>query len=176
MKNVLLGTFLLFLWAACQAPAPKQETSSSVPSLELPYQATYTADWEDDASHYVSDEDLKMVLQGYKHWESGNIDAMLAAFNDTMEVTYSAGPMRVEPKANLKNLWQKGRDSLSQVSIQMQSWHKMYSPATQDAYIAVWYKEYDTYKDGRKDSAEFHDLNLIKNSKISWISTYRRPL
>jgi hypothetical protein len=52
----------------------------------------------------------------------------------------------------------------------------MYSTDKKDGYIVTWYKEYDTYKNGKVDSAAFHDINQLKDGKIVWYSQYRRPL
>jgi len=34
----------------------------------------------------------------------------------------------------------------------------------------------ETYKDGRVDSAYWHDVNMVKNGKIVWYSQYKRPI
>jgi len=43
-------------------------------------------------------------------------------------------------------------------------------------YVNVWYKEIDTYKTGRVDSANFSDVNQIKNGKLTWLSQYKQRL
>ena len=43
-------------------------------------------------------------------------------------------------------------------------------------YINTWYKEIDTYKTGRIDSANYSDINQVKNGKITWYSSYKQKL
>ncbi|MBK9570608.1 MAG: hypothetical protein IPO53_12315 [Chitinophagaceae bacterium] len=73
-------------------------------------------------------------------------------------------------------MWGTNRDSLSSVKIDMESWNKMYATDKKEGYIVTWYKEYDTYKTGKVDSASYHDINLLKNGKIVWYSQYKRPM
>jgi hypothetical protein len=43
-------------------------------------------------------------------------------------------------------------------------------------WVGVWYKETDTYKTGKVDSAFYQDDNNVKNGKMVYISSKRRPL
>jgi hypothetical protein len=79
-------------------------------------------------------------------------------------------------KAGLMDLWSKHRDSLSSVKITVDAWTKDHSIDKNDDYILVWYKEIDTYKSGKVDSASFADINQMKKGKISWYSQFRQEL
>ena len=52
----------------------------------------------------------------------------------------------------------------------------MRSEKQKDSIVVVWYKQIDTYKSGRVDSAHYHDINMVKGGKIVWYSQYKRPL
>ena len=41
--------------------------------------------------------------------------------------------------------------------------------------LLTWYKEIDTYKTGKVDSAYYHDINGIKDGKINYYDQYKRP-
>jgi hypothetical protein len=41
--------------------------------------------------------------------------------------------------------------------------------------VATWYIERDKYKNGKVDSAYYHDINVLKNGKIVVYSAYRKP-
>lgn len=144
--------------------------SSSTPA-DLPYKATYTANWDDA----VSDADLKMVLQSYKDWETGNIEGLSKAMADTASVDMNDGTHMRVSNADLMKRWGTYRDSLSSVKIEMATWRKMHDIDSNNHFVIVWYDEWDTYKNGKVDSATYHDINAVKDGKIVWYSQYKRP-
>ncbi len=182
MKKIFLCFCLAAFFISCNsnkektAPAGDGDTTGAVktdqPAGDLPYKASYSSSWSTD----VSDADLKMVLMSYKYWEQGNLTSLAGTMADTITVEMSNGDHLVKTNADLMKLWGTYRDSLSSVSIDMEGWQKMYSTDKKEAYIVTWYKETDTYKGGKVDSASYHDINQVKNGKITWYSQYKRPL
>ncbi len=181
MKKILLGLSLSVFLFSCnsgeeKAAAPAAETpvvaTADKPAADLPYKASYSSTWSTD----VSDADLKTVMMSYKDWETNNMPGLQGAFADTVTVEMNNGDHLVKSKGDLVTFWSKFRDSLSSVRIDMEGWHKMYSTDKKEGYVVTWYKEYDTYKGGKVDSASYHDINQLKNGKISWYSQYKRKL
>ena len=184
MKKILfcfsLGVFLLSCnngadkaaTPAADKPAEATAATADKAPAGLAYTASYSSTWSTD----VSDADLKMVLTSYKDWETGNMAGVQNAFTDTVMVEMNNGDHLVKSKADLVKMWTTFRDSLSNVRIDMEGWHKMYSTDKKEGYIVTWYKEYDTYKSGQVDSANYHDINQLKNGKISWYSQYKRKM
>jgi trans-aconitate methyltransferase len=111
----------------------------------------------------------------YKDWENNNISRLANAMADTIEVDVSSGEHFKKSNADLMKMWSTYRDSLSSVKIKVDAWQKMYSTDKKDGYIVVWYDETDTYKNGKVDSASYHDINQVKDGKIIWYSQYKRP-
>lgn len=138
---------------------------------DLPYTASYSSHFTQD----VPDADLKMVLMTYKNWQDAKLNDLGNSMGDTVVVDMSSGAHITKTRADLMKMWTTYRDSLSKVDIDMQGWQKLYEPAKKESYVVTWYKETDWYKDGRADSAYFHDINEIKNGKITWYSQYKRP-
>jgi ketosteroid isomerase-like protein len=179
MKKCILSCAAAIFLFACNEAKEKTEgkmedakmTSSATPT-DLPYTASYSSSWSSD----VSDADLKTVLMSYKNWETGDMAGLATRFADSVEVDMSSGQHMHDANADLMKYWGTYRDSLSAVRVDMQGWNKMYSTDKKDGYIVTWYKEYDTYKNGKVDSAAFHDINQLKDGKIVWYSQYRRPL
>ena len=162
-----LGAFLF----SCNNEKDKPAATEKTP-VDLPYTASYSSSWSTD----VSDADLKTVLTIYKDWADGNMSGLEKALADTIAVDGSSGDHIVKPKADMIKIWGIYRDSLSSIKIDMQGWHKMYSTDKKDGFIVTWYKEYDTYKNGKVDSASYHDINQVKDGKLIWYSSYKRPL
>lgn len=176
MKKILLLLSLSTALFACtgneaNVKGATTDSASAKAPADLPYKAAYTTNWTDR----VSDADLKVVLQSYKDWETNNMQGLASTLADSVEVDMSNGEHFKKSKADLMKLWSTYRDSLSSASIKMDTWHKMYAPDKNEAYIVTWYDETDTYKTGKVDSASYHDINQVKDGKIVWFSQYRRP-
>lgn len=174
-KLILFLPFAAFLWS-CNSDKEKTTagttTDSTVKStVDLPYTASFSNSWSTD----VSDADLKTVLTTYKDWENANITGLMSGMADTVAVDFASGDHVRLPKADLMKMWTTYRDSLSSVKIDMGAWQKMYATDKKESFIVTWYDETDTYKTGRVDSASYHDINQVKDGKITWYATYKRP-
>ncbi len=176
MKKILLCFFCGTVLLSCnndkvESAATATADSTAKSTVDLPYTASYSSSWSTD----VSDADLKMVLMTYKDWADGNISGLANSISDTLAVDMSSGEHMRKPKADIMKMWSTYRDSLSSVKIDMAGWQKMYSTDKKEGYIVTWYDETDTYKNGKVDSASYHDINQVKNGKITWYSQYKRP-
>jgi ketosteroid isomerase-like protein len=175
MKNYF-GLLILCFVIACNSSTEKKETAAAPAAekkaVDLPYKAAYAADWTQD----VSDEDLKMVLQSYKDWEDNNKAGLRSAFGDSVMVDMADGTHLNTKTDDIVKTFFTYRDSLTSSKIRMQSWAKLYSPEKKDGYVVTWYDQYDTFKSGKIDSATYHDINQVKNGKITWYAQYKRPL
>jgi len=172
MKKILLcfclGSFLL----SCNDDKDKGAiTVVGKPSVDLPYTASYGSNFTTD----VSDADLKTVMMSYKNWADGDMSALSATMGDTVTVDMSSGDHLVKTNADLMKMWGDYRDSLSSVTIDMQAWQKMYSNDHKEGHVIAWYKEIDTFKSGKVDSAYYSDINRVKDGKIVWYAQYKRP-
>lgn len=178
MRTNLFGFVLLCFMLSCNSNTEKKEAAEATApaaekkAVDLPYQALYTADWTQD----VSDADLKMVLQSYKDWEDNNKAGLRSAFGDSVAVDMSDGTHFNGKADDIVKTFFTYRDSLTSSKLKMQSWAKLYSPSKKDAYVVTWYDQYDTFKSGKIDSSTYHDINQVKNGKITWYAQYRRPL
>ena len=140
------------------------------PAVDLPYTASYSSSFTND----VSDADLKTVLMSYKDWADGNMTNVAKEYGDTLEWDRPNGEHYKLPNAGIMKMWGTYRDSLSSISIDMEAWQKMYSTDKKDSMVVTWYKEIDTYKGGKADSGYYHDINQLKNGKITWLGQYKR--
>jgi hypothetical protein len=177
MKKVLFILSIgIFLVSCKEQVKVKSASTTSEPSvatnLNLPYSPAYVADWNNN----VSDADLQTVMNSYKYWQDNNMPDLGKTMADSVSLDMSTGVHKWLSNADLMKMWNLYRDSLKSVKIVMQSWNKMYSPTKKEAYIVTWYDETDTYKNGKVDSATYHDINQLKNGKISWFSQYKRPM
>jgi hypothetical protein len=147
-------------------------TSATASSIKLPYEAQYTTEFTNN----VSDSDLLLVLNSYKYWENGDLKALRTTMGDSMSVIGNDGFKFSGRTDSLMNIWTKFRDSLSSVVITMDVWLKNHAVKDSSDFVNVWYKEIDTYKTGKVDSANYEDDNALKNGKITWFSSHKQKL
>lgn len=176
MKKILFCFFCGTILISCNnekdtATATVVATDTAKGTMDLPYTAIFSSSWSTD----VSDADLKAVLMTYKNWSDGNITALAGDMGDSVEVDMSSGEHFKKSNADLMKYWSTYRDSLSAIKIDMHAWQKMYSTDKKESFVVTWYDETDTYKNGKVDSASYHDINQIKNGKIVGYSQYKRP-
>ena len=176
MKRMMICSCLAILLFSCNSSKEKPvavdtKDTTSKTMIDLPYKASFSSEWSDD----VSDADLKTVIVSYKDWADGNMSKVAEAYGDTLAWDRSTGEHLRLPKADIMKMWSIFHDSLSSVTIDMQAWHKMHSTDLKESFIVTWYKEIDTYKNGKADSGYYHDINRVENGKITWVEQYKRP-
>lgn len=173
MKKIILGFITLTAFCiACTAKKEQAKMSSTASSIKLPYEAMYTTDFTNN----VSDSNLLLVMNSYKYWETADIATLRTTMGDSMSVDGSDGFKFNGLTDSLMKTWQTSRDSMSSIVIKMNVWLKNHSVKDGMDYINVWYKEIDTYKTGRVDSANYSDVSGLKNGKIIWFSSYKQKL
>ena len=172
----MLLTASIFFFS-CSQPAEKEEpkatgTATEVkPAIDLPYSPSYSSNFTQE----IPDAHLKTVLESYKYWETGDFDKLGATLGDSVWFANSRGEEKMYARNDLMTMWKTSRDSLSGVKIDMAAWQKMKSDKGHNI-IATWYRETDTYKTGKVDSLDYHDLNITDSTgKIVWYSQYRKP-
>ena len=168
---------MLALSVAILSCNSKEETTDDMASakrssISLPYEASYTSEFTNN----VPDSELLVVLNSYKAWENGDMNALRATMGDSMYVNGATGFKFAGLTDSLMKEWQTSRDSMSSVKITMEVWTKNHAVKDSSNYINVWYKEIDTYKTGRVDSANYEDDNAMKDGKIIWFSQHKQVL
>ena len=160
------------LLASCKSGSTSTSSDAKKDSVAMPYKATYTTTWAlSDSSKYVQSE-----LQSLKDWEDNKLSNGSTYFGDTVTFLHWSGMKLSLKRDSLLKVFQKFRDSLSSVKIEVATWINTHSMDNKTDWVNVWYKETDTYKTGKVDSAFYNDANMIKNGKIVFILDQRRTL
>ena len=172
MKKYIFGIMLLSAcMTACNSKDEKTSNGTGS-SVKLPYEASYATDFTND----VSDSSLLLVLNSYKYWETGDMKGLRSTLNDSTYFYGATGFKFIGLTDSAMKTFALTRDSLSSVKITMDVWLKNHSVKDSADYINVWYKETDTYKTGKVDSAYYEDDNRLKNNKIIWTSSHRQTI
>lgn len=176
MKKFIFGIFVLSATViGCnnkEDGKTSDNTKTSASSIKLPYEASYGTEFNSN----VSDSNLLNVLNTYKYWESGDMKGLRSTMGDSIYVDAADGFKFKGLADSMTHTWQTYRDSLSSVKITMNVWLKNHSLKDSMDYINVWYKEIDTYKSGKVDSAKYEDDNGVKNGKLIWYSSHKQIL
>ena len=174
IPKIFVFIAFVFVFISCQNKEDKDDNKMTTSSSNI--QLPYTAGYDNNFNNNVSDSDLLLVLNSYKYWESGDMNALRSTMGDSVAVDAADGFKFAGLTDSLMPTWKKMRDSLSSVKITVDVWLKNHSIKHNTNFINVWYKEIDTYKTGKVDSASYEDDNMVKNGKIIWYSSHKQHL
>jgi hypothetical protein len=169
-KSIFYCLVIAVAVAGCKTKESANTAQSS--SVQMPFTATYASNFTTD----VPDSEVLTVLNSYKDWESGDLNALRSTMTDSQYFYTPDGFRFAGLTDSLMNHIKSGRDSLSSVQISMDAWTKDHSVKDNRNFVNVWYKETDTYKNGKVDSAAYEDVSGLKNGKIIYYSSHKRIL
>ncbi len=145
-------------------------TSTQQATVNMPYTASYS-------SNFVAGKqsDVLAVLNSYKDWETGDMNAMKGTYGDSVEGYFSNGFHFNSALDSFMSAASKFRDSLSNVKLNIIAWTSNHSVDKNQDWVNVWYEETDTFKKGNKvDSMYYEDDNRVKDGKIVWFSSHQQ--
>jgi len=146
-----------------------KDSVTAAPSVPLPYTAVYS-------SNFVAGKpaDVLTVLNNYKAWQDNDMPALRATIGDSITLIFSnGGGFSATGDSAIKEA-KKYRDSLSKVDLTFYAWTSNHSVDKNEEWVNVWYKEVDTHKSGKVDSAFYEDDNRLKDGKIVWASSHEQ--
>ncbi len=151
------------------ASAAKDSVAAVV--VNLPYTATYS-------SNFVPGKpsDVLATLNNYKAWETADMAAFRSTLGDSAVLILPSGRIVSGSGDSLTKQAKNFRDSLSKVELTLIAWTSNHSVDKNQEWVNVWYKETDTYKTGKVDSAMYQDDNRLQDGKIVWTSSHRQAL
>jgi hypothetical protein len=179
MKNLILVLFLLvtLLYTACTGTTSTSDSNSNSgtsagSAIALPYTAGYSSSFS-----IGSDSSVLMVLNNYKAWENGDMDGLKNTMADSVALNFSDGSKFLGTRDSAMKMAKLYRDSLSKVQLKIDAWVPLHSKDQNADWVSVWYREIDTYKNGKVDSAYYQDDNMLdKSGKITFSSSHRQVL
>lgn len=170
MKKMLYLFAAVALLASCKNGA--KTAASTTDSTAMPYKATYSS------SFVIPDSttNIKAVLQSLKDWEDNKLDNAPAYFADTVAMNFWDGSGFKLKRDSMVKVFQKFRDSLTSSKIEITAYVGLHSTDKNSDWVCVWYKQTDTFKTGKIDSAYYQDDNQMVKGKIVWINDKRQVL
>jgi ketosteroid isomerase-like protein len=144
-----------------------KDSVTAAPAVTLPFTAVYS-------SNFVPGKpaDVLTVLNNYKAWQDNDMATLRATSGDSVTMIFASGTMISTTGDSAVKMAKKFRDSLSKVELTFYAWTSNHSVDKNEDWVNVWYKEIDTYKTGKVDSADYEDDNRMKDGKIAWTSSH----
>jgi predicted small secreted protein len=172
MRKILLFAATALLFAACKNETKTAGTDAKKDSVVMPYKASYSSSFviSDSAKYEQS------VLQSYKDWEDNKLANAPAYFADTVAWTFPNGKDYKMKRDSMIRYFQKYRDSLSSSKISVVAVANLHSTDKNADWVCVWYKQTDTFKTGKVDSAYYEDDNEVKKGKIAYFNSKAQKL
>jgi ketosteroid isomerase-like protein len=174
MKKSLIIFLIPMCFAACSGGSTSSSTTSSkdsvtTTSVSLPFTAQYSSDFVPGKP-----ADVATVLNNYKAWQDNDMVALKSTFGDSVTMYFPSGSVFNGTNDSLMKDAKKFRDSIAKVDLTIYAWTSNHSVDKNEDWVNVWYKEVDSYKTGKKDSANYEDDNRLKDGKIVWVSTHQQ--
>lgn len=170
MKKILYLFAAAAMIASCKNAASTYEGKTD--TAAMPYKASYSS----DIALSDSTKNIRAVLQSLKDWEDNKLANAPAYFGDTIVMDFWNGKTYKMKRDSMVKSFQKYRDSLASSKIDVAVHLNLHLKDKNEDWVCVWYKQIDTYKNGKVDSAEYQDDNLLKKGKIVYVDDKRRTL
>ncbi|HXL55976.1 MAG TPA: nuclear transport factor 2 family protein [Chitinophagaceae bacterium] len=174
MKKLLFIIVVSMIYATCTNKSATTNESGTAASTSdsFPFKASYSSNFTP-----VKASTIKDVLDWYKAWETGDMNALKNHFADSVTMNFPDGGKFSGTRDSLMYYASRFRDSLSKVEFDFVAWVGNHSVDKNEDWLNVWYKEIDTYKTGKIDSAYYQDDNrLSKDGKVDFIDSHKRVL
>lgn len=141
------------------APVTDNDSMATTP-MEYAYKIDHPDNWVPGDPN-----NTKIVLQGLKDYENGNIEEAVKAFADTVDFRADGFIGRMS-NDSLKSFLKEGRSAYKTLKIDMRDWESVKSKDGSEEYVSLWYNQTWEEKNGMKDSASVMDDLKMKNGKI----------
>lgn len=172
MKKLIFILVVSIIYAACTGTTTvTDEITPTKAAVSFPFAPAYSSNFS-----IGNDSDALVVLNSYNAWESGDMEALKNTLADSVYLDFADGQKFKGTKDSAMKFASSFRDSLSKVEIRMDAWIPLHSNDKNEDWVSVWYKEIDTYKKGKIDSAYFQEDNLLRNGKILYTTSHRQVL
>jgi ketosteroid isomerase-like protein len=151
----------------------KMDTTAAAASttVDYPYKADYTIDFKmGDANN------SKLVLDFFKLWETGNIDAMRPMMTDSVWIDFSDGSKVHATADSVIKMAKQFRSTMSKIETKIDTWMPVHANDKNEDWVLVWARDYVTDNKGKLDSSRTHSYWQVKGSKIAGWSEFNQKL
>ena len=172
MKKLIFVSLIAFVAISCNQKSENAASTETATAALVPLalQPTYSSSFEGGNPAYAA-----MIVQGsWKDWQDNTMDSMQKWVADTVLALQSDNTM-IRGVDSLKANWQRGRDKYTAVTDSINAVTSLYSTDKKQNWVLVWATEYNTKKDGTKDTlAVMETWRINKDGKADLLLQYDR--
>ncbi|MBO9682694.1 MAG: hypothetical protein J7502_08520 [Flavisolibacter sp.] len=153
-----------------ESPGTDNTKVAAISTNDLAYPGKDWGDWQPGSM-----ENLKTALQALKDFETGNVDACVNAFADSVKLAFD-GMEETFSKDSVLKMFSEDRKNLKTVQIDMDDYETVKSKDGKQEYVSMWYKQKWQDQKGNWDSVICMDDMKFVNGKIASLDEKRRKL
>ncbi|HKB43475.1 MAG TPA: hypothetical protein VKC90_03765 [Chitinophagaceae bacterium] len=178
MKKILLVAAVAAL-AACNSNDKSKVDAMSVKgsdSLQQNVQYAYPVAM---SKFQIGDaNNAKMITEIWKDWDNGNLQNHKDYFADNVSFYVADGPPMIGPRDSVLASAQTFRNTISASESSIDAIVPLNNLDSTQNWVAIWGKEIDTYKSGKKDTTYLNEAwRLNKDNKVDLVYQYNsRPV
>jgi hypothetical protein len=159
--------FAVFIFA-CNNSATKSKTSSPDSPVYFPYAPVKSNSFEKGSDH-----NAKNVLDIWRQYETGNLNAAKKFFADSIRLILPDQIFEGSKDLVIQQ-YQKRRETFSDVQCFVWSWLPVHTTDTKENIVYVWGLYDATKKNGDRDYAMVHEIwRFDKKGKIKEMEQFR---
>ena len=174
MKKIFF-VFSLAAFAACNSNEAKVDSMSSSDSTvtandTVTYQ--YAADY---SSNFAMGDakNVRTIFDLYKYLDANTLDNSKDRFADSVTLIFNNGEMMAGTRDSIIAKSKGFRNSMGTITTQVHAVVPLKSTDKNEDWVLVWFKEYRTDANGKKDSTEMQETwRLNKDGKADLLYQY----
>ena len=177
MKKILF-LFSIPAFAACNSGSDTKVASMSAgdssavasDSVNYEYAADYSSKFE-----MGNTENVKTIFGLYKDWDNNMLDNSKDKFADSVTLIFGSGDMMAGKRDSIIAQSKAYRSRYATVTSQVHAVVPLKSTDKNEDWVLVWFKEYTTDANGKKDSTELQETwRLNKDGKADLLYQYQQ--
>jgi hypothetical protein len=168
----ILGLVLSMAGCASKASNAADVIAPGPDTLTYLYKATYSSDVTVPANPAIAQK----VLQVWKAFETGRIEAMKSYFADTVIYEDASGMRFHGPSASLLAYASKDIEGLDSMRFDISMWQSMHVNDKDEDWVNIWSTERRYPKKGMPDTVLMQENWRVKNGQVVYFNQYLAKL
>jgi hypothetical protein len=167
MRTIFYSALAVLIMTACNSKTEETTKAAATETTELPYNLQEPHnDWQ-----IGKQENVKLVMNMIKSWETKNFTQCAGYFADTVNLNFDFSSDNL-PQDSLVSFLEGSWENMASVQIIMQDWESVISKDKKSEWVTLWYKQINTDTKGNIDSLNLINDAKIENGKIAIFSEY----
>lgn len=167
--TIVLVLFMLSCSQNQSASSTKSDSAqmAKADTLNYAYKAAYSSSFD-----IAKPENAKTVLAIWKSYEDNKLADTKSLWADSVTLEFEDFTFR-GPRDSVVAGGIRDRSQYTSLVDSVDAWIPLHSNDKNADWVAVWAREYTTDKKGKKDTADIHEVWLLRDGKVAYMSQFR---